>query len=68
MIGEYLKIDHTFWITKFVRDKSGKQYYEAMLTVMNEYAEVIGYYFCTSKSLSELEKEMELLVLSRYII
>lgn len=28
---------------------------------MNEYAEVLGYYFCTSKSLAELQQELTLL-------
>lgn len=59
--GEVLKIDHTFWITKFVRDPDGNQYYQAMMTVMNEYAEVLAFYFCTSKSLNELRSEFELL-------
>ncbi len=44
-----------------MREANGDQFYYAMLTVMNEYAEVMGFYFCTSKSLYELEEEMKLL-------
>ena len=56
-----MKIDHTFWVTKFIRENNGDQFYYAMLTVMNEYAEVIAFYFCTSKRLSEVQEEMKLL-------
>jgi len=58
-------MDHTFWVTKFVRDQNGDQTYYAMLTVMNEYAEVMAFYFCKSKSLYELKEELQLLK-SRY--
>jgi hypothetical protein len=58
-------MDHTFWVAKFVREANGDQFYYAMLTVMNEYAEVMGFYFCSSKSLYELKEEMSLMN-SRY--
>ena len=54
-------MDHTFWVTKFVRERNGDQFYYAMLTVMNEYAEVIAFYFCTSKSLFEVQEELKLI-------
>jgi hypothetical protein len=58
-------MDHTFWVAKFVREANGNQFYYAMLTVMNEYAEVMGFYFCSSKCLYELKEEMTLMN-SRY--
>jgi hypothetical protein len=61
LTGRCLKIDHTFWVTKFVRERNGDQFYYAMFTVMNEYAEVMAFYFCTSKSLAEVREELKLI-------
>jgi hypothetical protein len=59
--GRYLKIDHTFYVCKFGRDGAKLQEYSSLFTVMNEYAEVIAFYFCDTKSLNELSTELNLL-------
>ena len=59
--GTFLKIDHTFKVTKYLRSQDGTTIYSTLLNVMNEYQEVIAYYFWNSKSLADLDVELKLL-------
>ncbi len=60
--GKILKLDHTFWGAKFVGGGSEK-YFTSILTVMNERSQLIGMFFCTSKSLLEVKDELRRIAL-----
>ena len=55
--GSILKFDHTFWGAKFVR-QGGEECFTSILTIMNEKSQLLGLYFCTSKSLAEVREEL----------
>ena len=55
--GKFLRIDHTFWACKFARNSQNKSDYTSLFTIMNEYQEILAYFFCDSKSLNELKTE-----------
>ncbi|EQC40343.1 hypothetical protein SDRG_02244 [Saprolegnia diclina VS20] len=57
--GEVLKIDHTFKVASAAKDADGTKPYTSMFTVMNQTGMVIGFYFCETKSLKEIEPELQ---------
>ena len=52
--GKVLKLDHTFWSTKHVRE-AGHQLFEAQLGIANEIGQIVGTVFTPSKSLNDVE-------------
>jgi len=61
LTGEVLKWDHTFWVARLMTDANGVGSKTCVFSVMNEYGEVLASYFCESKSLNELRKEVQML-------
>ncbi|EQC25220.1 hypothetical protein SDRG_16917 [Saprolegnia diclina VS20] len=59
--AEHLCGDHTFFVAKHGRDADGKQGFTAVFTMMNQLSEVVGFWVTRSKSLKEIEKEIEML-------
>ena len=62
--GRSIRMDHTFKVAKFgrVSGTDGKYCsFYCLLSVMNEYGEIVGWWFSSSKSMAMLEKELELM-------
>lgn len=55
-LGQYLCLDHTFRLAKYIRNADGTQAYLALLSVKNEYGEVVAYWFTHTTSLLEVEE------------
>ena len=58
--GNTIKLDHTFDIANFGRvsgTRGTSCMFYSFLAVMNEFGEVIGFWFCFSKSLEELRRQ-----------
>lgn len=60
--GLWLKIDHTFKVCKVVNDASGMRAYQAVLTVMNEYCQVLAQFCTQTKTFAEVEQQLKTLI------
>ena len=56
--GTILKCDHTFKVAK-VPNQRGTRLFEALLTVMNEKNQILGYWFTQTKSLEEVRLQFQ---------
>jgi hypothetical protein len=61
LVGRFLCTDHTFKTVKYIRGPDNAKVYEAVLTVMNEYCQVVGQYMVQTKSWFEVQQAMQLL-------
>eukprot|EP00951_Prasinocladus_malaysianus_P016895 scaffold132287_cov33-Prasinocladus_malaysianus.AAC.3 len=56
--GQILKGDMSFKLAKKIRaDRTGQ--YTCVFSLMNEYGEILGYWFCRTKSILHLKSELE---------
>lgn len=51
--GRHLKVDHSFKITKCIR-MDGSIVFEGMFTIMNEYGQIVAYWFTHGSNLGQL--------------
>ena len=63
--GTILKGDMSFKMAKKIWADGGGQF-ESIYTLMNEYGQVLGYWFCRNKSVQQLQPEMQK-IMQRYI-
>ena len=61
LTARFLRSDHTFYVLKHARDTNAKQSYSALLTFMNELGLIVAFWVTSSKSLQEIEVEIEML-------
>ena len=56
--------DHTgtFKVTKYIRDETAKRVYGAVLTIMNEYCQIVAQYMVETKSWLEVAPALQFLV------
>ena len=53
MGGRFLCMDHTFKCAKYIRDAQQQPQYKAVLTVMNEFSQIMAQWFTLTTSLEE---------------
>ena len=63
--GRFWCMDHTFATAKCVRDANQQTVYKAVLTIVNEYSQLVAQYFTYTTSLHEVRRGLKLL-LDRY--
>lgn len=54
-----IKLDHTFKAASKVRGRSGEQQWGAIFTIMNEYCQILAQFACPTKSLSEVQVQVQ---------
>ena len=59
--GRFLTMDHTFKSAKAIRSPDQQPLYKAILTVMNEYSQIVGQWFTHTCSLEEVRPALELI-------
>ena len=59
--GRFWCMDHTFATAKCVRDANQQTVYKAVLTIVNEYSQLVAQYFTYTTSLHELRRGLKLI-------
>ena len=58
-LGDFLCLDHTFRIAKYIRHPDDSQSYLAVLSIKNERGQLVGYWFVKTTSLLEVLEALE---------
>lgn len=59
--GRFWNMDHTFATARCIRDAKQQSVYKAVLTVVNEYSQLVAQWFTHTTSLFEVKKGLQLL-------
>jgi hypothetical protein len=57
--GEILKLDHTFKTATYIREADGQPAFTAVLTIMNEFTQILAQFMTHTKSLDELQEQLK---------